>query len=116
MSLVRLRALGPRSTKPLRRLVATQRSTAPPTEVEVVTVTWNVEACRRAGLTDDDLLALSASEESGYSVEVVQRFLDNLPKPQRPAPPATRPRVVYVGTEIDAIVARNPELFGKGKR
>jgi hypothetical protein len=82
-----------------------------------VTVTWNAEACRRAGPTDDDLLALSASEESGYSVEVVQRFLDNLPKPQRPAPPATtRPRVVYVGTEIDAIVARNLELFGKGER
>lgn len=75
---------------------------------------WQEQAARRAGLTDDDMLALSSSSESGYSVEVVQRFLDNLPQPPRPAArPTVRPNIVYVGTEIDAIVARNPELFRK---
>lgn len=74
---------------------------------------WNREACRRAALHDDDLVALSSSSESGYSLETVQRFLEALPKPARPAPLPTAPRVLYVDREIAAIVKRNPGAFGQ---
>jgi len=86
-----------------------------PVEVVVVAITWNA-AARRAGLTDDDMLTLSASSESGYSPEVVQRFLDALPKPPAPkAPLRPTPRVLYVDREVAGIVQRNPHLFGQGQ-
>lgn len=83
--------------------------------VEVVSmIHFEGHAARRAGLTDDDMLTLSASSDSGYSPEVVQRFLDALPKPQAPrAPLRTTPRVLYVDREVAAVVHRNPQWFGE---
>lgn len=75
---------------------------------------WQCEAVRRAGLTDDDLVTFSAGSESGYSLEVVQRFLDALPKMPAPRAPARpTPRVLYVDREIQAVMHRNPHLFGQ---
>ena len=82
----------------------------------VCMIHWQTEAVRRAGLSDDDVVTFSASSESGYSPEVVQRFLDALPKPPAPkAPLRPTPRVLYVDREVAGVMQRNPHLFGQGQ-
>lgn len=92
----------------------TSGSGAGRSEVIHMSIHWQDQAAHRAGLSDDDMLCLSASSESGYDPSTVQRFLDALNKPPAaPAPQRPAPRVLYVGAEVDNIIKRHPQHFGR---
>lgn len=65
-------------------------------------VYWHSEAVRRAGLTDDDLVALSGSDTAA----VVVAWRANLT-------PARGQSVDYPTRVVEAIVRRHPQLFGR---
>ncbi len=92
----------------LDHAASVRRALAVPSEVAAVTLYIEPHALARAGLDEDELLALTAEPTT---TELVTEWLANLPR-SAPAPPAPPPLILYTATEIERIVARHPDLFG----